>query len=68
LISHSPPRGHVDEAGGEHLGSWAVLDAIERIHPPLVLCGHVHDAWGSESRVDSARVLNLGPGGTEIDL
>ncbi len=42
LISHSPPYGHVDEAGGRHLGSHAVLDAIERATPRLVVCGHIH--------------------------
>ena len=36
LVSHSPPHGHVDEAGGRHLGSYAVLEAIERVSPRLV--------------------------------
>jgi Icc-related predicted phosphoesterase len=69
LAVHSPPRGHVDVDGaGEHLGSEAVLEAIEGKRPTLVLCGHVHESWGQESRIGPTRVLNLGPTGTVLDL
>jgi uncharacterized protein len=64
LLSHSPPKGHVDKG----LGSEAVLRAIESKHPRLVLCGHIHELWGQESRVDGTPVLNLGPAGTLIDV
>jgi uncharacterized protein len=64
LLVHSPPRGHVD--GG--LGSAAVLHAIQRQRPRLVLCGHVHECWGQQSRVGDVPVRNLGPGGAVIDL
>jgi uncharacterized protein len=64
LLAHSPPKGHVD--GG--LGSAAVLRAIQRRRPRLVLCGHVHECWGQQSRVGDVPVRNLGPGGAVIDL
>ena len=64
LVSHSPPKGHVD--GG--LGSRAVLEAVSSARPRLVVCGHIHEAWGQESLVDGTRVLNLGPSGTVIEL
>ncbi|HKH18944.1 MAG TPA: metallophosphoesterase family protein [Solirubrobacteraceae bacterium] len=64
LLAHSPPKGHVD--GG--LGSAAVLRAIQHRRPRLVLCGHVHEHWGEESRVADVPVRNLGPGGAVIDL
>jgi Icc-related predicted phosphoesterase len=64
LLVHSPPKGHVD--GG--LGSAAVLRAIQQRRPRLVLCGHVHECWGQESRVGDVPVRNLGPGGAVIDL
>jgi Icc-related predicted phosphoesterase len=63
MLVHSPPKGHVD--GG--LGS-AVLRAIQQRRPRLVLCGHVHECWGQESRVGDVPVRNLGPGGAVIDL
>jgi uncharacterized protein len=69
LLVHSPPRGHVDVAGdGRHLGSVAVLEAIERTEPALVLCGHIHESWGSESRIGPSRVVNLGPEGAFFEV
>ena len=69
LLVHSPPFGHVDVSGdGRHLGSRAVLEAIERKHPPLVLCGHIHESWGSESRIGPSRVVNLGPDGAFFEI
>ena len=68
LVSHSPPHGHVDKAGGSHLGSYAVLDAIERASPRLVVCGHIHGCWGKQSTVGRTLVLNAGPGGQLLEL
>ena len=64
LLSHSPPRGHVDKG----LGSTAVLDAAERKRPRMVLCGHIHELWGQRSQIGDTPVLNLGPTGTLLDL
>jgi uncharacterized protein len=64
LLVHSPPKGHVDRG----LGSTAVLHAIEDKQPRLVLCGHIHDCWGQESRVGQVPVRNLGPDAALIDV
>ena len=62
LITHSPPKGAVDRSsGGLSLGSLAVREAIERVKPRLVLCGHVHECWGVEEMIGPSRVCNLGP-------
>ena len=69
LVVHSPPLGHVDTGSdGEHLGSEAILEAIERKRPQLAVCGHIHDAWGSESSVGPTRVANLGPSGAWFEI
>jgi len=69
LAVHSPPRGHVDVDGsGAHLGSKAVLHAIESRRPRLAICGHVHESWGEESRIGPTRVINLGPDGMTLDV
>jgi Icc-related predicted phosphoesterase len=69
LVVHSPPYGHVDRSGsGDHLGSRAVLDAIEDKSPRLAVCGHIHESWGAESDLGPTRIVNLGPGGTWFDL
>ena len=68
LIVHSPPKGYVDRAFGRNLGSEAILDAIERKRPRLVLCGHIHQAWTEEAKIGATRVVNVGPEGMFFDL
>jgi Icc-related predicted phosphoesterase len=69
LVVHSPPRNHCDTAGdGMHLGSTAVLAAIERTDPRLVVCGHIHEAWGQTSKVGGTEIINLGPSGRLIEV
>ena len=69
LVVHSPPHGHVDRSGaGEHLGSRAILAAIEAKRPQLAVCGHIHESWGAESQLGPTRIANLGPAGTWFEL
>jgi Icc-related predicted phosphoesterase len=68
LVTHSPPHGHVDVANGRHLGSRAVLEAIERARPRLAVCGHIHACWTEESIVSETRVINAGPGGVSVEI
>lgn len=64
LLSHSPPKGHVDKG----LGSVSVLAAAERTGARAVLCGHIHEEWTNESRIGDTLVRNLGPDGFVLDL
>jgi uncharacterized protein len=68
LAVHSPPYGHVDTSSGRHLGSRAVLDAIEAKAPSLALCGHIHEAWGEEARIGPTLIVNLGPSGRTFEI
>jgi uncharacterized protein len=69
LVVHSPPKGHCDtSSSGDHLGSQAILEAIEAKRPPLAVCGHIHEAWGDEDEVGSTEVINLGPSGRLIEV
>lgn len=69
LVLHSPPRGHCDVAGsGENLGSPALAQAIERLEPPLAVCGHIHESWEARSRIGPTEIANLGPDGDFFEL
>ena len=69
LVLHSPPKGHCDlSGGGDHLGSEALAAAIERLRPPLAVCGHIHESWGERSRIGPTEIANLGPDGAFLEL
>ncbi|WP_037316571.1 metallophosphoesterase family protein [Ruegeria halocynthiae] len=62
LIAHSPPRGYGDvTSDGDAVGSLAVRDAVERLQPQFVFCGHIHDSWGYRGAIGRTQVANLGP-------
>jgi Icc-related predicted phosphoesterase len=69
VVTHTPPHGHLD-AGG--LGSRAVLEALRRTDPELVICGGTIDPGeevGSLKHADdSSTILKPGPGGMLADL
>ena len=52
LVSHQPPIYHgdrtfnLDSGRVEHVGSRELLNAIERVRPKVVICGHVHGGFG----------------------
>lgn len=55
IVSHGPPFGYGDLAprykagksiGSENAGSKALLSAIDRINPKLVVTGHIHSGYG----------------------
>lgn len=69
LVLHSPPKGHCDRSGsGESLGSPALAAAIERLGPPLAVCGHIHESWGERSRIGTSVIANLGPDGVFLEV
>ncbi|KIM46941.1 hypothetical protein M413DRAFT_39469, partial [Hebeloma cylindrosporum] len=46
LVTHGPPRAHVD--GPTRYGCDALLDAVWRVKPRIMVCGHVHAGRGME--------------------
>ena len=69
LVSHSPPKGAVDVTGsGQSLGSTAVRDAVTRLKPRLVVCGHIHASAGKRAQIANTVIINAGPAGFLLDL
>jgi Icc-related predicted phosphoesterase len=69
LVSHSPPNGAVDVSrSGQSLGSTAVREAVLRLQPRLVVCGHIHESAGRQGTLGDTPVINAGPKGILFDL
>jgi uncharacterized protein len=73
LVTHEPPWGLLDDVGkGRHIGLREHLDALHRLQPKVLLCGHCHESPGVATH-DGTIVVNctLGNGGggalVEID-
>jgi hypothetical protein len=59
LVSHTPPRSHLDRTILDaQVGSTALLDAVHRARPRLLVCGHVHEARGA-SRMNTTGASTL---------
>ncbi len=47
LVVHEPPWGLLDDVGGgRHIGFREHLDALRRLRPKVLLCGHCHESPG----------------------
>lgn len=69
LITHTPPFGHADlQSDGRHEGSQSIAEAARLKSPKLLLCGHIHNAWGMTSNIGATRIVNLGPTLNWFDL
>lgn len=68
LVTHSPPKGHVDVSDGRHLGSEAVAETVREKQPRLVVCGHIHSAWREEEHLGPTHIVNAGPDGVTVEV
>lgn len=58
LVCHGPPNGYGDRVlCGELTGSIWLTQAIDRIKPKLVTCGHIHEARGIYT-LDNTTIIN----------
>ena len=49
-------------------GSEGVKKAIDKFHPDILLCSHVHEAEGIEEKIGNTRVINVGKKGKIIEI
>ncbi len=70
LVVHFPPYGtKLDEfAPGEHAGSHALREWVEREQPEMLFCGHIHECAGKSDQLGRTRCFNVGKAGYLLDL
>jgi Icc-related predicted phosphoesterase len=49
-------------------GSDGVLKAVNKLHPDILLCSHVHEAEGIEEKVGKTKVVNVGKEGKVFEV
>jgi len=58
FVAHTPPWGSLDQVMGRfHSGSKMVRNLVEKKQPRLLICGHIHEAAGSEN-IGQTTVVN----------
>ena len=70
LICHTPPKDtRLDRAGeGQHFGSTAVREFVDRHQPAYLYCGHIHEAAGQHETIGRTLGWNVGKRGQVLDL
>jgi Icc-related predicted phosphoesterase len=49
-------------------GSDGVRKAVNKLHPDILLCSHVHEAEGIEEKIGKTKVVNVGKRGKIFDI
>ena len=64
FVPHSPPiNTSIDRTfAGLHVGSTAVRSFVERRSPDILICGHIHEARGTDA-IGNTLLVNCGPAG-----
>jgi Icc-related predicted phosphoesterase len=70
LICHCPPKDtQLDSAGGgNHFGSSAIKEFIERHQPAYFFCGHIHEAAGVRVTLGNTQCWNVGKKGHLLEI
>lgn len=67
MLSHCPPEGSAIELLG-FPGSYGVRKAIDKFHPDVLICGHIHDGRGIVEQIGKTKVMNVSRTPTIFDI
>ena len=64
LVTHAPPyKTKLDKLIQGHCGNKSIRHFAERNKVDLLICGHLHENFGKEDKIEKTRVINPGPFG-----
>lgn len=61
FVTHAPPYGTKTDLlpSGEHVGSKSIRKIIEELQPTINICGHIHEARGTD-KIGNTEIINPG--------
>ncbi len=69
MVTHvHPKKSKMEKFTKIFPGSSGVRKAIEKFHPDILLCSHVHEAEGIEEKIGKTKVINVGKKGKIIEI
>jgi len=69
MVTHEhPSESNIEKFTNWFPGSKAIKKAIDKFHPDILLCSHVHEAQGIEEKIGNTRVVSVGNKGKLIEL
>ena len=69
LVTHAPPyKTRLDKLIQGHSGNKAIRHFIEKNKIDLLICGHLHENFGKEDKINKTKIINPGPFGKIIDI
>ena len=69
MVTHvHPDKSKIEKFTKIFPGSSGVRKAIEKFHPDILLCSHVHEAEGIEEKIGKTKVINVGKKGKIIEI
>ena len=69
MVTHvHPKKSKMEKFTKFFPGSSGVRQAIEKFHPDILLCSHVHEAEGIEEKIGNTSVINVGKKGKFIEI
>ncbi len=69
MITHIHPTGTKMEKFSNFVpGSEAVREAVKKLKPDILICGHVHEAAGIEEKLGKTKIFNVAAHGKIIEI
>ena len=69
MITHIHPTGTKMEKFSNLVpGSEAVREAVKKLKPDILICGHVHEAAGIEEKLGKTKIFNVAARGKIIEI
>lgn len=69
FVTHAPPYGtKLDLIVTSHCGNKTFRNFILKNKVELHICGHLHENFGKEDKINSTRVINPGPYGKILEV